>query len=137
MLNLSKVEAYGPTGLFAYLAQIWRELDTWARRVLDLQTVTLEQLTANVDDYDIGPRSVIRVSTDASRNVTGFNGIRDSRMIIVINVGAQDVVITHEDASSFANNRVINKTGASVTLIPKESMILIYDLTSLRWRQIV
>ncbi len=137
MLNLSKVEAYGPEGIFAYLTQIWRELDTWARRVLDLRTTTLDQLTANVNDYDVGVRSVIRVSSDASRNITGFVGIRDSRMIIVINVGSFDVVITHEDASSSANNRVITKTAGSITLTPRLSMILIYDATSLRWRQIV
>ncbi len=137
MLNLSKVETYGSKGIFAYLNQIWRELDTWARRVLDLRAVTLDQLTANVNDYDVGPRSVVRVSSDASRNITGFVGIRDSRMIIVINVGSFDVVITHEDASSSANNRVITKTAGSITLTPRLSMILIYDATSLRWRQIV
>lgn len=136
MLNLSRIEAYGISGVFEYLRQMRQEVVVWARRVLDLQTSTPAQLVANVNNYDMGLRSVVRLSSDASRNITGLDNVRDTKMILLINVGSFDIVLTHEDASSSIGNRIITITGASVTLAAAGSMILIYDAVSLRWRQI-
>jgi hypothetical protein len=93
------------------------------------------QITANQNDYALHATALyIRLSTDASRTITGFAAPATARQVVIVNVGVQDLVITNLDALSAAPNRVITGTGASVTIGPDESAVLFYDLTTARWR---
>lgn len=97
---------------------------------------TPAQITSNQNDYDISYYGSLRLNTDASRNVTGFNNGSDGRILYCSNVGAQNIVIQNQNAGSAAANRIITGTGADVTMATDVSWMLKYDNTTLRWRLI-
>lgn len=99
-------------------------------------TVTPPQITANQNNYN--PTGwltslFIRLSTDASRNVTGLGRDGSALFRMVRNVGAQNVVFTHEDAASTANQRINCPGGVNFTLTPSSGIWMIYDATIDRW----
>lgn len=106
-----------------------------ALNTAEVGQVTPPQVTANQNDYAMPDAELVRLSTDASRTFTGFTPPRTGRFVIC-NVGAQDVVIADNSASSVAENRVLCHTSANITLNPNESVIIIYDFGSSRWRTI-
>ncbi len=95
---------------------------------------TPAQITAAQNNYAIGNYTVLRLSTDASRNITGFTGGFQGRILIIINVGAQNIVLVNNSGSSSTGNKIITGTGADVTLATTTSALLYYDKTSAVWR---
>lgn len=92
-------------------------------------------ILANQNNY--GPtgfssNTVFRLSSDASRNITGLEAGNSGRLIYILNVGAFDIVLKDEDASSLDLNRFA--LVADITLRPDEAVQLWYDETSERWR---
>ena len=98
---------------------------------------TPAQIGANQDDYNPGGSSYFqRWSSDASRNVTGltFTAAQvDGQTHLIVNVGAQNIVLK-EQTTSTAANQFLNSTGADITLSAKQSALVIYDGTTQRWR---
>lgn len=94
---------------------------------------TPAQITSDQNDYYF-TGSFLRLSTDASRTITGFANGSDGRQLVAVNVGANDLILGDEDAGSSAINRIITGHGVSITLDPDASAHLWYDLTSARWR---
>lgn len=97
--------------------------------------LTPAQITANQDNYaptGIGAASVLRLSTDASRNITGISAPSPeyARRLIVQNIGSFNVVLK-DDVTSTAANRF--QLTADVTLTPMQHVELIYDTTLDRW----
>jgi hypothetical protein len=95
------------------------------------------QITANQNDYNptgLSTATVLRLNTDASHNITGLAGGADGRMIYVHNVGAQNIVLVDESASSTAANRFA--LSGDATIQADQSVLLQYDSTSTRWRLI-
>lgn len=77
----------------------------------------------------------LRISTDAARNLTGFQAAAyDGARIFMVNVGAQDLVFKNADTGSEEINRFITSTGGDYTLTPNGWALMIYDMTSQRWR---
>jgi hypothetical protein len=96
--------------------------------------ITPAQIVANTDDYNptgLATATVLRLSTDVSRNLTGIVAQSQGRVFQLHNIGAADLVLKN-DATSTADNRF--KFGADVTLNPDEGIEIWYDATSLRWR---
>jgi hypothetical protein len=98
--------------------------------------VSPAQLTANTNNWNpgLGTASVVRFSTDASRNITGLAAGTDGQIAILHNVGSQPAVLKTADTNSTAANRFA--FDADVTLLGDQSIILQYDATSARWRQL-
>ena len=97
--------------------------------------ITPAQITANQDNYNptgLDGASVLRLSTSASYNLTGIQGGADGRLLIVANVGANNLVLVH-DATSTAANRLSLPGAMNLTLLPTESALLRYDATLSRW----
>lgn len=98
------------------------------------------QITADQNDYQAGTgRSLFyRLSSDASRSITGFNPAgstnQNGELHYFINVGSNNIVLVNESASSTAANRFTTVTGADITLAANEMAMLVYDNTSARWR---
>jgi hypothetical protein len=93
------------------------------------------QITANQNDYNptgLSTASVLRLNTDASRNITGLQGGARGRIITIFNVGSNNIVLPDANASSSAANRF--SFGADVTIGANQSFSLLYDATSSRWR---
>jgi len=95
------------------------------------------QLVANTNDWaptGFSTASTVRLSTDASRNITGIAAGADGRVIILHNVGSFSAVLTNQDVASSAGNRFL--FGGDITLGADTSITLRYDATSSRWRAI-
>lgn len=98
--------------------------------------ITPSQITSDQDDYappGHATASIIRISSDAFRSITGLQGGSDGRIAILINVGAQIIGLTH-DATSTAANRFLCPGGISSFLNAGATAVLQYDSTSSRWR---
>lgn len=96
------------------------------------------QLTANTNNWnptDLATSSVIRFSTDVSRNLTGITAQPSGTRITLCNIGTTDCVLVN-DATSTAANRFLCPGGANFTLNGGDSVDVWYDSTSSRWRVI-
>jgi hypothetical protein len=105
-------------------------------------SVTPVQITANQNNYNPGNASHRwNLSTDASRNITGFDLDQsplllthlDGQQHVVYNAGSFDIVLKHQDAASSAENRLICSPGADITLAAGESADIEYSTTLTRW----
>lgn len=97
--------------------------------------LTTAQITADQDNYNptnLATASTLRLSSDASRNITGLAGGSDGRILVLHNVDANNITLKDESASSSAANRFA-LTG-DFTMVADAVCILQYDSTSQRWR---
>lgn len=78
------------------------------------------------------PAAAVRFS-GATPTVNGFANGTDGRPLIVYGAG-QPVVLANEATGSVATNRITTGTGGSVTLNADQGALLVYDVTSTRWR---
>jgi len=93
------------------------------------------QITADQNDYNptgLSTASTLRLNSNASRTITGLAGGADGRILTIHNVGAQDIVLADESASSSAANRFA--LTANLTIGADMMVLLQYDSTSSRWR---
>ena len=108
------------------------------------QVVTPQQIVANQNDYSpafqpsmdgmAGLHKILRLSTDASRDITGVMARRGGAVVWIWNVGAQNIVLKHQSTNSQAQNRFLSSTGLDVTITPDGYAMLTYDATTQRWR---
>jgi len=95
------------------------------------------QITSNQNDYNptsLSTATAVRISTDASRDVTGLQGGAAGRVLLLINAGSFNAVLKAESASSSAANRFA--LTYDLTLLPGWMALLWYDSTSSRWRMV-
>jgi hypothetical protein len=95
------------------------------------------QITANQNDYNAtgtATASVLQLSSDASRNITGLAGGAEGRVVSLVNIGSQPIVLADESTSSSAANRFA--LGANLTVAAKQAAMLRYDGAAARWRLI-
>jgi hypothetical protein len=96
------------------------------------------QITADQNDYNptnLATSTTLRLNSDATRNITGLAGGSDGRLIIIHNIGATNaIVLKDENAGSTAANRFA--LTADITLTADSVVLLQYDSTSSRWRNI-
>jgi hypothetical protein len=104
--------------------------------------VTSTQITANQNDYTAtdgsntcSAKTSLRISTNASRNITGLScGQAEGDIRIIHNVGSFSAVLTNQDAGSIAANRFL--LGGDMTLAADTSVTIKYDGVAGRWRAI-
>lgn len=111
-----------------------------------LSVATPAQITADQNNFDLslnGGHQFIRLSSDANRSITGVIWANDSGsnpvhssglMLVVVNVGSNNITLKHENASSTAGNRMICSTGADIVLSANQAADFIYDGVTSRWR---
>ena len=93
------------------------------------------QITSNQNNYPLGSVAIHRLTTDASRTLTGFVAFPNA-LRIIINAGSNDLVLAHQSGSSSAANRLVNQAAANLTLTSTQAAIYWYDSVATRWRQI-
>jgi trimeric autotransporter adhesin len=103
-----------------------------------LAPISPAQLTGNQDNWapsGLSTATWIRVSTNASRNLTGIVAPASGQpqSILISNVGSNNLVIKH-DVTSTAANRFYCPASVDFTLGANASLIVFYDTTSTRWR---
>lgn len=99
--------------------------------------LTPASIASDQNDYSpagLATSTVLRLSSDAARNITGLAGGSDGRIIVAYNVGAQSIVLKDESSSSTAANRFA--LTADLTLAPDAVALLQYDGTTQRWRAV-
>lgn len=84
---------------------------------------------------------VLRFTTDASRNITGLAApptppIGWAMPVKLINAGSFPAVWQHQNASSTAANRLLNQGALDVEMLGDDTLTLLYDFTSARWRPV-
>lgn len=98
--------------------------------------ISPSQITSDQNDYNptnLATSTVLRLSSDASRNITGLQGGADGRIIVIVNVGSNAITLKDDDgATSTAGNRFA--LSGDVVLAADDGVILQYDSTSSRWR---
>lgn len=97
--------------------------------------ITPSEITGDQDNYaptGFDAAITLRLSSNATRSLTGLAGGAAGREVRVWNVGSFNVVLQPEDAGSTAGNRFA--IPAFITLAPNQAVILQYDGTSARWR---
>lgn len=130
-----KVSADGASWIDALVFDPATGLATLPRAMAMNGVVSPAQITANQNDYapaDFANCAVLRLSSDAARDITGLAGGSHGRHVAVFNTGAFNLTLKAENASSTAVNRFA--ASADVVLAPKEGVALWYDQTSSRWR---
>lgn len=101
--------------------------------------ISPSQITSNQNDYSgctAASNAVCRLSTDAARNITGIAAGADGRVLRLVNVGAQLISLTYDDAASSAGNKFVwdGAANEAITFGGGGSVDLIYDSTSSAWR---
>lgn len=97
---------------------------------------TPAQITAAQNNYALGSGYFQRLSTDASRAITGIVATANGDERVLINIGAFDLVLSNLSGSSAAANQIITGTGADLTVPALGSARICYDLLSTKWRVI-
>jgi len=95
------------------------------------------QITADQNDYAPSGWStseIVRLDSDASRNITGLAATADRVLKKLINVGSFNIVLGDEDVGSAAANRITVSGGVNLTMQPDDAVDVFYDSTSARWR---
>lgn len=91
--------------------------------------VTLPQLTADQDNYDTGPGTFFRISSNADRVITGFRGGYSGRWMLFHNFGSFNISIRDQGSAfgSLAPNRVKCPRAADIVMFPNSLTLLAYD----------
>lgn len=102
-------------------------IGSWATPAL----ITSNKNNYNFDNY---VANGYRLSTDATRTITGFTGGTDGRVIEIRNVGSNDITFANNSGSSSSGNKILTGTGSDITITPNQMIRLIYDNTSGFWQ---
>ena len=97
--------------------------------------LTPAQITADQHNYNptgFATAAVLRLSTDAARQLTGLLAATTGRVVWIVNAGAFNLVLKDESASSTAANRFA--LDGDYTLAPNSALTLWYDITPARWQ---
>jgi hypothetical protein len=98
------------------------------------ETLTPPQITANQNNYAPGRAKAYRISTDASRTITGLAAGYHGERCLFINVGSFNAVFAHNSGSSSAGNKFACPGSVDLTVYPGEWAEAFYDGTSAVWR---
>jgi hypothetical protein len=97
---------------------------------------TPAQITADQNNYNptgLGSSSILRISSDATRTITGLVNLDGGAVVHLLNVGSNQISLANESASSSAANRFA-LTGSGFSITAGGSVMLFYDAVSSRWR---
>ena len=97
--------------------------------------ISPSQITSNQNNYNptgFDGADIVRFSTNALRLITGFVAPTHSRAKLLYNIGSESIVITAQDPSSSAVNRIDARR--DIVVAPNTSIVVWYDSVSSRWR---
>ena len=90
--------------------------------------------TANLNNYAPGTATVLRITCDTARSVTGFSGGGQNKMLRVVNASTNILTLVDNSNASDSSNRLLIDTGTYRNLDENDQAELLYDPISLRWR---
>lgn len=99
--------------------------------------ITASQILANQNNYEPTNGSKVkiwRLSSDALWTITGLYIPTQTVSHTLLNVGAFPIALAHENTGSTAGGRFTLPNVYTLTLLPGDSLDIVYDLTTARWR---
>lgn len=102
--------------------------------------LTVGTISANQNNWDPWSgedddlASLLRVSSDAARDVTGIVAKHGDRLVLLRNVGSFTITLKDASASSTAANRF--SFGADFSLIAGACVLLVYSSNDARWKTV-
>lgn len=105
----------------------------WEQVLGTISTPT--QIAADQNDYapsGYATTAVMRISSDAARNITGINAAVGMGLLQLVNVGSYPITLKNASASSATANQFA--FGADYVIGARESVRLVYDTASTAWR---
>src|SRR5262245_50417469 len=110
-----QIDAYSPTGA--------------------IQTTTS---TGTQNDFSLTAGvTLLRANNASALTFTGLSAGTDNQLVKVVAIGAGTVTFNNQDTGSLAANRIITSNGTALVIqATKDSVLLVYDGTTQRWRVI-
>jgi hypothetical protein len=108
---------------------------TFTDRRRQTGVISPTQITSDKNDYNptgLAAASVVRVNSDAARNITGLLAGIAGDELLLFNSGSFNITLNSQSVSSDATNRFA--FAADIGLFPGSGATLFYDGTSSRWR---
>ena len=96
--------------------------------------VSPSQITSNQNDYSPGTGDIVRLSSDAARDITGITAGSAGQVRVLTNVGSFAITLKHQSASSTAANRFLVPWAGDCIISADSSVMIVYDSTTARWR---
>jgi hypothetical protein len=90
--------------------------------------------TGTSNNVNFSNASLVRLTGASTQTITGIANGRDGYLFTLLNAASQSAVLTNNDASSSAANRITTGTGGSISIAPGSSLILVYDSAASLWR---
>ena len=95
--------------------------------------ISASSLSANQNDYAAGDgANTLRLTASTAVNITGIAGGTDGRLLVLHNVGSNNITLTNQGSGSAAANRF--DIGEEFALRASHCAIAQYDGTTQRWR---
>lgn len=96
---------------------------------------TAANITSDQNNYALNVTGgITRLSSDATRTITGIAAGEDGEVRTLVNVGSNWINLSNLSASSSSANQIITGSGATYTLTATESVTMWYDGISTKWR---
>lgn len=130
-----ELRATNSIGLVSGTVQLLGESNVLDGGVYLYNALSPPQLTSNQDDYSptlMSLAALLRLTTSALWSISGFATGSNGRYLDVTNIGTSGILFLNESGSSIAANRF--KFGYNILLPAGESLHLLYDGGSARWR---
>lgn len=93
-----------------------------------------DTITADQNDYNpagLSTTSVLRITTNNTWTITGLQGGADGRLMVIQNVGSNNLILSDEDGLSLAANRFT--LNGNKTIYPSQALYFRYSATTSRW----
>jgi hypothetical protein len=135
--NGDGVSANPTVSLDQAAAYTWTGLQSLGAEVRFAGVITPAQITSDQSNYDPSGNSTasaLRLSSDASRNISGLAQGNSGTIKWLANVGTFNIVLQHEQTGSSPSNRFLFPSAENITIPPDSAMRIQYDATSSRWR---
>lgn len=134
-MSFSSINTFSITALDVALTAGAAGSITLSGKLSFASSVTPTQITSNTDNYapaGLNSISVLRLASDASRNITGLIGGSTGRLLYIANIGSFNIVLKSLDGGSSSSNQFA--IPSDITIVPNQGVQLWYDSISSKWR---
>jgi trimeric autotransporter adhesin len=93
-------------------------------------------MSSNQNNYNLGGKSVIKVSGGGNYTLTGIAGGVDGMIVHIYVLSSTDLTLTDDSGASSAGNKIVTGNNADLNILQGGGATLIYDGDALYWRVI-
>lgn len=102
--------------------------------VADRSMFTHPTIGGDDAEFQLGALYFNRLASSKDVSIRGILKVTNGQKSVVTNVGAFNIILSHEDASALASLRILCGGSSDIVLIPNDSALIWRDEVSDRWR---